>query len=217
MKSAWRTHLEIGLMICAFLAASGQISVLYSQPSASSQISVDLRGGLFGGKPVPEWTLAQVTDSFGRPNAVADEVEGILGPQLHYHVRGLSFWFRPKGEDPEQHLWILTIYLARSWDNVNSAWYDAFNGRLAPAVDANWKQSRLLSEFAAFNPTVKTVEDFRREMIAAGMRNTGVRGPQTDFVYFTTGDLQVSFAVEPNTKFVERISIRPKESQSRRP
>ena len=178
-----------------------------AQESPQREPVVELRAGTLNGRPVTEWTMEELTDAFGRPSAVASGVAGITGAQLHYHSRGMSFWLSPKEKDPAQHLWMLTIYLSRDWDESNSAWFDAFRGQLTPAVDANWKQSRILSEFESLNPVVKTVEERRRELDAAGITRLGVRAPQTDFIYVNVGSLRVTFTVEPNTKFVERIVV----------
>lgn len=179
-----------------------------AQQSAGSQPTVDLRLGTLNGRPLAEWTLDAITDSLGRPTAVTSGIGGVTGTQLHYHSRGLSLWFQAKEKDPSQRLWMATIYLAKSWDRSHTEWYEKFAGSLNPTVDGNWKQSRIETEFAALNPKTKTVEDGRKEAQAAGLGKLGVRGPENDFVYVTAGKTQITFALEPNTKFLERIILR---------
>jgi len=204
------------ILTCMLWVVACDMCPLQSQANTTHRASIDLRSGLLNGRPTTDWTLEQVTDSFGRPSAVSNGVADIIGPQLHYHARGLSFWFIPKAKDPDQHLWILTTYLAREWDGTHSASYEVFAGDVLPAVDANWKQTRLLSEFAGFKPEVKTAEDSKRALQATGMGRTGVSGPQTDFVTYFLGDLRVTFAIEPNTKFVERIVLADESKSHRR-
>src|SRR5262249_25537601 len=153
-----------------------------AQTPAAHQPTIDLRAGTLDGRPIGDWTLDALTDDLGRPTAVTPGIEGATGTQLHYHARGMSLWFQPKAKDPAEHLLLVTIYVAKDWDKANSAWYQVFPGTITPAIDANWKQSRLETEFAALHPTVKTVEDSKREMQADGSAALGIRPPANDFV-----------------------------------
>ena len=219
-SSTLEERMRKSIAIAAFLILSTfpavGVSTLQSQSGTAPAISIDLRSGLLNGRPVLDWTLEQVTDSFGRPNAISDGIGDIVGPQLHYHTRGLTFWFTSKAKDPTQHVWILTVYLARDFDEPHSAWYEPFSGDLVPAVDANWKTPRLVTEFAAFKPEIKTVEDSRREFKTAG-NLSAFKPPSTDFVSYYLSNLRVTFAVEPNTKFVERIVFAADDSKHKRP
>ncbi|HXT17685.1 MAG TPA: hypothetical protein VN706_18745 [Gemmatimonadaceae bacterium] len=189
----------VPLMLTTLGAAKAQ--------SPSQPLAVDLRAGTLNGRPIADWTLDAITDAVGRPSAVSPGVEGITGPQLQYHLQGLSFWFRPKQQDPGQHLSTLTVHLTRKWDSDHTAWYQAFAGSLTPSVDANWKQSRLETEFAALHPTVKTAEDAQRELRRSGLAGFA-NAASNDFLNVTVGALQISFALEPNTKFVEFVVMR---------
>jgi hypothetical protein len=178
-----------------------------AQSTQSQSLVVDLRAGTLNGRPIADWTLDAITDAVGRPSAVSPGVEGITGSQLHYHLQGFSFWFRPKQQDAAQHLSSLTVYLARKWDSDHAAWYQAFAGSLTPTVDANWKQSRLEAEFASLHPTIKTAEDAKRELREAGLPGL-TRAAANDFLNVALGKVQISFALEPSTKFVEFVVVR---------
>lgn len=181
---------------------------LWAQAGPASEPNIDLRTGTLNASAISEWTLDEITEAFGRPTGVASG-DGITGAMVHYHARGLSFWFNAKEKDPPQHLWIVTIYLSRSWDGKNAAWYETFKGTLTPAVDANWKQSAVLKEFASLNPILETVENQRKLWKASGQAKLGLHPPQTNVVHFTVNKLTVAFEIEPNTEFVERIVIHP--------
>ena len=217
MSSSHQLHRSLRLLLCALVCTAIIAAPLRvrAQAKATPELSVELRAGTLNGRPFAEWTLNELTNVFGRPTAVTSGVGGITGPQLHYHSRGVSFWVQPSEKDSAQRLWLLTLYLSRSWDRSNSAWYDSFRGALLPAVDANWKQSQVLEEFAPLSPVIKTVEDSRREQKAAGLTSLGIRSAETDFVNFTFGKHQVTFAIEPNTKFAERIVLRGQDSVPR--
>jgi hypothetical protein len=66
-----------------------------------------------------------------------------------------------------------------------------------------------LPEFAVLNPPVRTVEESRGEFEAARMagQTFGLRfsPPQNDLLYFRVRNVEVNFALERNTKFVDRI------------
>jgi|SRR6185312_2065817 len=201
-----RDHWLTGWLILAVLTLMA-LRPAKAQSAQGQPVLLDLKAGTLNGRPIVDWTLDAITDVVGRPSAVSAGIEGITGSQLHYHPQGLSFWFRPKEQDAAQHLSILTVYLARNWDREHTAWYQAFAGSLAPAVDANWKGSRLETEFAAFHPTLKTADEAKREMRESELSGFS-RAPANDFLNVPLGRLQVSFALEPSTKFVEFIVIR---------
>jgi len=101
-----------------------------------------------------------------------------------------------------------TIYFARTWDHAHNAWYQVFSGVITPAVDANWKQSRLEAELASFHPKVQSVDERKRELQAAGVPGL-VQSATHDFMDVTIGRLAITFALEPNTKFLERVLLSP--------
>jgi hypothetical protein len=202
---------SLWLLLCVLWLCTNSGSMT---AQSNRQISVDLKAGTLNGRPIVDWTLDGVTNELGRPTAVTDGVAGILGAQLHYHPQGISLWFQAKEKDPAQHIFMATIYLARSWDREHTAWYQVFPGVMAPAVDRNWKQSRLENEFASFHPTVKTVEESKRELEKSGV--PGLANSATnDFVSVIIGRLGIGFALEPNTKFLERIVLNRRDSTAK--
>jgi len=115
----------------------------------------------------------------------------------------LSFWLDAPQKNPQQKIFILTIYLSRTWDVRNRNYFKPFRGTLVPAVDANWKADRILKELESSNPKVETPEEQRQKARAAG-----VPLPEFQEVIRVQRDgHRVNFFVEPNTKFLERISV----------
>lgn len=211
MTRWWQVEKSKLLFAGSIVCLVGGAILLWTGAAMAREASIDLRKGTLNGKPLPEWTLDEVTDAFGRPSAVTAGVGGIVGARLEYHTKGMSFWFRAKEKDPAQHLWIATVYLSRSWDADKSAWYSIFTGRLLPAVDMNWKQSQLLNEFASLNPKIETAEDAKKAFESSSLNETledsGFTGRDTDMVGVSIGHMEVGFHLESNTKFLERVVI----------
>jgi hypothetical protein len=205
MTSSPRTlrRLPTPAIACLITVAIGAGNILHAQNA--KQPTIDLRAATLNGRPLASWTLDEITDSLGRPTAVTSGIGGVVGPQLYYHARGISLWFDSKEKDPSQHLWMATVYLARSWDNDRSQWFAIFDGTLTPAVDGGWKSARLMTEFAALTPTLETAADYKKQLKAAGV---AAQAPQNDFMRFNAGGAQVTIALEPNTSFAERIILR---------
>lgn len=176
------------------------------QTNTGTRGTIDLNAGTLNGRPLGAWTLSEITEEFGRPSSVSPGISGITGPQLYYHPQGLEFWLRPIEKDSAQHVWILTLHLAREWDSDHSSWYSIFQGKLVPAVDANWNQSRLLKEFSSRTPVVETADEYNQKLKAGGFPST-LHGATTDAVHFDAGGTKVHFAIEPITKFVERFTL----------
>jgi hypothetical protein len=169
------------------------------------EITIELLNGMLNGRPALSWTLNEVTDLLGRPSAVENPVARVVGARLHYHEAGVSFWFEAPQKDPQQAVFVLSIYLSKTWDARNRNHFQPFRGTLVPAVDANWKADHILKELAPFNPKVETVEEQRQKWQASG-----VRAPLTDLqelIRVQRDVYRVNFLVEPNTKFLERVTI----------
>ena len=201
-------YLRSTMLAAGFLALP--IWAKAQSPSVGS-LSVDLRAGTMNSKPLAAWTLEEVTDSLGRPTAVIAGVSGIVGVQLHYHLLGVSFWFQPKNKDPDQHLWILSLYLARSWDSRSTAWFAPFSGSISPAVDANWKEARILAQFHDFDPVLQTAAQREAEMERA-VGKLAIQVPEADVVRYKLSGVSVAFLFEPNTGFVERVTLQAADS-----
>jgi hypothetical protein len=177
-----------------------------AQSVEAHSLVVDLKAGTLNGRPIAEWTLDAITDAVGRPSAVTPGIEGITGSQLQYHPQGVSLWFRPKEKDPAQHLWMATVFVARRWDPDHVEWYRSFVGSMSPAVDANWKQARLESEFAPLHPTIRTVEERKREVSASGVPGLA-QSVANDVMSVTVAGTEVRFVLEPSTQFLERVVL----------
>jgi len=170
-----------------------------------TEITIELLNGLLNSRPAFSWTLNDVTDLLGRPSAVENPVAGIVGARLHYHEAGVSFWFEAPQKDPQQKVFVLSIYLSKTWDARNRNHFQPFRGTLVPTVDANWKADHILKELAPFNPKVETVEEQRQKAQASGLR-TPLPDLQ-ELIRVQRDGHRVNFFVEPNTKFLERVTI----------
>jgi hypothetical protein len=167
--------------------------------------SIDVFAGTLNERPLRGLTVDAVTDLFGRPTAVQRGIEGLTGAQVHYHETGLSFWFHPAKTDPREGLFLMSVYLSRSWDKKFALHYKPFSGQLSPAVDGNWKADRLMREFADHNPVVDSAEAQQRSLDSMRL---GIRlPPSQDAIRVKRDGRTASFHLDPVTKFLERISV----------
>jgi hypothetical protein len=89
-------------------------------------------------------TIEKVTDVLGRPSAtnnnpIAPELVGMTGAIIHYHEKGLTFWFAPKKSDSLKRLWNLKVFLVRTWDKDYNDFYYPFKGIIQPNINGNMK------------------------------------------------------------------------------
>ena len=132
----WTLTLGNTLWLLLFLMSCG--------PSGGA-IHVDLLAGTLNDRPFTEYTLDDITTSFGVPDHQEEEQylsssEGTLGPRLDYTKYGVTFWFAPSGTDPARHLVEISIELQSS-DRFSVA----YTGSLNPAGSATTKQKEILA------------------------------------------------------------------------
>jgi hypothetical protein len=196
-------RLKLGQRGVVLLVALLATSALPNSVRAASLL-LDIPGGRLNGQPFVSWTLDDITNLLGRPSAVKDPVMDIVGAQLLYHQHGVMFWFQPPKKDPRQHLWLVSTSVVRTWDRDFSKYFEAFQG-FSPAVSGDWKAERILREFATLNPTVETVESRQQEWNKLGVR--GLQAGRGEVIRLRLKGHQVAFGIEPNTKFLERVSL----------
>jgi hypothetical protein len=194
---------KLGQRGVVLLVALLATSALPSSVCAASLL-LDLPGGTLNEQPVVSWTLDDITNLLGRPSAVEDPVKDIVGARLLYHQHGVMFWFQPPKQDPRQHLWLVSTRVVRTWDRDFSKYFEAFQG-FSPAVSGDWKAERILKEFATLNPTVETAESRQQEWSKLGVRGRPAR--LDEVIRLRLKGHQVAFGIEPNTKFLEGVTL----------
>jgi hypothetical protein len=176
-----RADAAIGVMILVLFTA-------WMVVAQTAMPSIDLLAGTINGRPLSDWNVDAVTDAFGRPSAVNSGMR-VIGPRIHYHEAGLEFWFNAASEDSRARLGSVVIFLSRSWDSEFKLYHQQFRGQLAPAVNGNWKEDRLMREFAEYNPVVT---------------ETGKFG---EFVRIKRDRHEIGFRLDSTTKFLEHVTL----------
>ena len=200
------------LSICTFLFS---LDNCFSQET----IQIDLNNFTFNNLQLNELTIDKVTDLLGRPSAtnnspIAPELVDITGAIIHYHDKGLTFWFAPTKTDQLKHLWNVKVYLVRSWDKDFNEFFYPFKGKLEPDLNGNMKMDSICSIFKDFNPKITSAERSRQTADSVRKANKLERyiRPSTishDRISIKTEAGSISLDCEELTKFLETFTLFP--------
>ena len=179
----------------------GSIALAQQQP-----VSIDIINATLNSSKVFEMTVDDVTTFLGRPSSVEENrLVAEVGPQVHYHPHGLSFWFEGKKKSPEQRLFTLTIYLSKAWDAKAGKFFEPFQGRLTKDISGNWKSDRTVDEFKDYSMKIRSPDEMERQFKQAGVYRSGIT--LNYLVMFQLPTHSVNFAHEAVTRFLERVTI----------
>jgi hypothetical protein len=108
-------------------------------------IRVDLLAGTLNGRTFSNYTLDDITTSFGVPDYQEEErylsfEQETLGARLDYAKYGVTFWFAPSGTDPDCHLVEISLQLESS-----DCFPITYAGGLNPAGTAITKQKEIIA------------------------------------------------------------------------
>lgn len=161
---------------------------------------------------IKELNIEKLTNILGRPSAIETReiVAGLVGPALFYHDLGLYFDFFGKSRDPQQRVFMITIYLTQTWDKYHNRFYLPYSGSLIPKVNPNMKANDILQLFEQFPTTVTTPEERKKELVEALKRLKGIKMGKITIYHSISIDnngTTVILLCEELTKFLERISI----------
>jgi len=197
--SVKRSFLIIALMHVFALTCLSQVSLTF-----------DLYKLTLNGLNMQDLTVDKVTDILGRPSASESNqmIADALGPKVLYHNKGVTFWFKPKQDDPKQRVFLVTIYLVRTWDKDYNDFYTPFSGHIIPNLTPNQKENTISPLFKNYNITIQSAEEYRKELekLVAGL-NINTNKYNHDVVRIKNNKGLINISCEEVTKFLELISI----------
>lgn len=199
--SVKRSFLIIALMHVFALTCLSQVS-----------LSFDLYKLTLNGLNMQDLTVDKVTDILGRPSASESNqmIADALGPKVLYHNKGVTFWFKSKQKDPLQKVFLITLYLVRTWDKDYNDFYMPFSGHITPNITPNQKESSISQLFKNYDVTIQSAEENRKErekLFKELNISTNVSENNQDFVRIKNKNGLVIISCEGVTKFIEKLSI----------
>ena len=158
--------------------------------------------------------IERTTNLLGRPSAVQrqpDFLADILGSCIYYHDLGLEFWYHTKKIDPQERVYIISIYLVKTWHKDFSKFYLPFGGILSPELTPNMKINDIKLLFEKDSVSITTAADSRSQIDAMKKKGdwpTGVNPKNSeDILSINNGNIKINFFCEELTKYLERITI----------
>jgi hypothetical protein len=181
----------------------------------TSQIQVDLLLATLNGRPVFSMKIDDISALLGRPTAVEHNrsFAELLGPQIHYHDDGLSFWMNGTKYDPEGRLAMMRVYFSKTWSADTKRYFQQFRGKITKDLNGDWRADKTIAEFAEFNPTVTTPEELERQNkeLERRLKSLNVPAPINTapkyLVRINLNGFNVNLAHDSVTRFLEETNI----------
>lgn len=193
--------MRIIILVLAFLLFTAPVAV------EAQVIKVDLIQATLNGRAVVPMTVDDVTSVLGRPTQIEDNrvVADVMGPQLHYHNSGMTFWFNGRKSDRPGQLWFWKIYFNKTRPPKATKYFEPFNGQITKNMNGNWTVQKTMSEFAAYNPKMQTPEEMEQAAKKEGRYDP--RQPVSYWVLISFKGFDLSVLHDPTSKFLEQVSI----------
>jgi len=182
--------------------------------SCYSQISIDFNKIVLNDSiKLGDLDAETVTDILGRPTIVENNeaTVDIIGNKIIYHNLGLSFTFYPKKKDPKQKLYVIDLYLVKTWDKKHNEFFMPFLGKLIPELNANLKINEILPLFendSAYIFTAKESYEMKRNALKSkGYKSllNSLEPDKYDNVVVKKENCTFYVRCEEITKFLENI------------